>query len=203
MVKAGVYLVARLSPGFADDPVWWVPVVVLGLATMAVGGWRAMAQYDLKRLLAFGTVSQLGFLMIIGALGAVAQNDINRLLAFLLVSHIGFMPKPGPFPQTSQTAAISDTPRGRRTRSAGADPVAAFQGTRAVAVRAHGSGRRVAAAVLGETRIRLVAVSRTLDAALLARWAAAAVAALEGHRAEIDRINVFPVADRDTGTNMW
>jgi len=45
-------------------------------------------------------------------------------------------------------------------------------------------------------------VSRTLDAALLARWAAAAVAALEGHRAEIDRINVFPVADRDTGTNM-
>jgi len=28
------------------------------------------------------------------------------------------------------------------------------------------------------------------------------VAALEGHRAEIDRINVFPVADRDTGTNM-
>jgi fatty acid kinase len=45
-------------------------------------------------------------------------------------------------------------------------------------------------------------VSRTLDAALLERWAAAAVAALEGHRAEIDRINVFPVADRDTGTNM-
>ena len=45
-------------------------------------------------------------------------------------------------------------------------------------------------------------MSRTLDAALLERWAAAAVAALEGHRAEIDRINVFPVADRDTGTNM-
>jgi uncharacterized protein len=45
-------------------------------------------------------------------------------------------------------------------------------------------------------------VSRTLDAALLERWAAAAVAGLEGHRAEIDRINVFPVADRDTGTNM-
>ncbi len=45
-------------------------------------------------------------------------------------------------------------------------------------------------------------MSRTLDVALLERWAAAAVAALEGHRAEIDRINVFPVADRDTGTNM-
>ena len=45
-------------------------------------------------------------------------------------------------------------------------------------------------------------MSRTLDAALLERWAAAAVAALERHCAEIDRINVFPVADRDTGTNM-
>ena len=45
-------------------------------------------------------------------------------------------------------------------------------------------------------------MSPTLDAALLGRWATAAVAALERHRAEIDRINVFPVADRDTGTNM-
>ncbi|HEX8520452.1 MAG TPA: hydrogen gas-evolving membrane-bound hydrogenase subunit E [Pseudonocardia sp.] len=62
MVKAGVYLVARLAPGFADRPVFWVTTVALGLATMAVGGWRALAQTDLKRLLAFGTVSQLGFL---------------------------------------------------------------------------------------------------------------------------------------------
>ncbi len=45
-------------------------------------------------------------------------------------------------------------------------------------------------------------MSRRLDAALLADWAGAAVAALERHRAQIDRINVFPVADRDTGTNM-
>jgi DAK2 domain fusion protein YloV len=45
-------------------------------------------------------------------------------------------------------------------------------------------------------------VSPTLDAALLERWATAAVEALERHRAEIDRINVFPVADRDTGTNL-
>ena len=83
MVKAGVYLVARLSPGFADDPVWWVPVVVLGLATMAVGGWRAMAQYDLKRLLAFGTVSQLGFLMVLFGAGTriAAMAGIAMLLA--------------------------------------------------------------------------------------------------------------------------
>ena len=83
MVKAGVYLVARLSPGFADRPVWWVPTVVLGLATMAVGGWRALAQQDLKRLLAFGTVSQLGFLMVLFGAGTriAAVAGIGMLLA--------------------------------------------------------------------------------------------------------------------------
>ncbi|MBW0115839.1 DAK2 domain-containing protein [Pseudonocardia abyssalis] len=41
-----------------------------------------------------------------------------------------------------------------------------------------------------------------LDAALLTGWAKAAVGSLERHRAEIDRINVFPVPDGDTGTNL-
>jgi hypothetical protein len=45
-------------------------------------------------------------------------------------------------------------------------------------------------------------VPLVLDSALLKRWARAAVAALERHRAEIDRINVFPVPDSDTGTNL-
>jgi hypothetical protein len=45
-------------------------------------------------------------------------------------------------------------------------------------------------------------VPPVLDSALLARWARAAVTALERHRAEIDRINVFPVPDSDTGTNL-
>ena len=42
----------------------------------------------------------------------------------------------------------------------------------------------------------------TLDAVLIEGWADAATTALERHRAHIDRINVFPVADRDTGTNL-
>jgi DAK2 domain fusion protein YloV len=45
-------------------------------------------------------------------------------------------------------------------------------------------------------------VSPILDAALLTGWTRAATSALERHRAEIDRINVFPVADGDTGTNL-
>ncbi|GAY07826.1 hydrogen gas-evolving membrane-bound hydrogenase subunit E [Pseudonocardia sp. N23] len=69
MVKAGVFLVARLSPAFAGSAEWWLPLVVLGLTTMLIGGWRALGATDLKRLLAFGTVSQLGFLMVLFAVG--------------------------------------------------------------------------------------------------------------------------------------
>ncbi|MGY1639505.1 Na+/H+ antiporter subunit A [Geodermatophilus sp. SYSU D00703] len=65
MVKAGIYLVARLAPGFADIPGWRPVVLGLGLATMLVGGYRALRQNDLKLLLAFGTVSQLGFLLVL------------------------------------------------------------------------------------------------------------------------------------------
>jgi uncharacterized protein len=45
-------------------------------------------------------------------------------------------------------------------------------------------------------------VPSTLDAALLTAWARTATAALERHSGEVDRINVFPVADGDTGTNL-
>ena len=65
MVKAGIYLVARLAPGFADVPGWRPLVLGLGLATMLLGGYRALRQHDLKLLLAFGTVSQLGFLLVL------------------------------------------------------------------------------------------------------------------------------------------
>ena len=62
MVKAGVYLVALLAPAFAGVPGWHELVLSLGVGTMLLGGWRALRQYDVKLLLAYGTVSQLGFL---------------------------------------------------------------------------------------------------------------------------------------------
>lgn len=65
MVKAGIYLIARLSPAFADVTPWRGTVLVLGAVTMLLGGWRALRETDLKRLLAFGTVSQLGFLTLL------------------------------------------------------------------------------------------------------------------------------------------
>lgn len=86
MVKAGTYLVARLSPAFAEVP--WTPIVVsAGLATMLLGGGRALVQTDLKRLLAFGTVAQLGFLMVL--LGA-GTRTAALAGATMLVAHALF-----------------------------------------------------------------------------------------------------------------
>ncbi|MDA8370538.1 MAG: proton-conducting transporter membrane subunit [Nocardiopsaceae bacterium] len=83
MVKGGVYLVARLAPGFADVDPWRALVLTVGLATMLVGGWRALRQDDLKLLLAYGTVSQLGFLIVLGGTGTqvAAAAMIGTLLA--------------------------------------------------------------------------------------------------------------------------
>ncbi|WP_448614522.1 Na+/H+ antiporter subunit A [Modestobacter sp. URMC 112] len=83
MVKAGIYLVARLAPGLADVPGWRPVVLGLGVATMLVGGYRALRQNDLKLLLAFGTVSQLGFLMtLVGAGSAeLAAAGLAMILA--------------------------------------------------------------------------------------------------------------------------
>ena len=85
MVKAGVYLIARLSPAFAPVVGWWRPVVVmLGVATMVVGGYRALRQYDLKLLLAYGTVSQLGFMV---ALFGAGRPELTAAGTVLLLAH--------------------------------------------------------------------------------------------------------------------
>ncbi len=69
MVKAGIYLVARLSPAYAEVG-WWRPIVVAaGVGSLIVGGVRALRQHDLKLLLAYGTVSQLGLMMLLFGIG--------------------------------------------------------------------------------------------------------------------------------------
>jgi multicomponent Na+:H+ antiporter subunit A len=69
MVKAGVYLIARFAPAFADAAPWRPIVLTMGLLTMLVGGLRALRQHDLKLLLAYGTVSQLGFMVVLLGVG--------------------------------------------------------------------------------------------------------------------------------------
>ncbi len=69
MVKAGVYLVARFAPTYGGEPIWQILVLTLGLATFLLGGYRALRQHDLKLVLAYGTVSQLGMLIVLVGTG--------------------------------------------------------------------------------------------------------------------------------------
>ncbi|MEA5052500.1 MAG: Na+/H+ antiporter subunit A [Propionicimonas sp.] len=83
MVKAGVYLVAVLAPILAGVPGWRPAIWVLGALTLFLGGWRALRQDDLKLLLAYGTVSQLGFLMLLLGTGtkAAALGGLAMVIA--------------------------------------------------------------------------------------------------------------------------
>ena len=62
-VKAGVYLVARLYSLATWPQAWNTVVLVLGCLTILVGALFALAQTDLKRMLAFSTISQLGYII--------------------------------------------------------------------------------------------------------------------------------------------
>lgn len=81
MVKAGIYLLARFGPAFGELPVWRA-AVPLGLITMLLGGGRALRENDLKRLLAYGTVGQLGFLTVL--FGAATRDSALAGVAVLL-----------------------------------------------------------------------------------------------------------------------
>ena len=70
MVKAGIVLLARMSPIFADAGIWRWWVVAAGVATMLLGGWRALRESDAKLVLAHSTVSQLGLLTVLFGIGS-------------------------------------------------------------------------------------------------------------------------------------
>lgn len=70
MVKAGIYLVARMSPDFNFTPVWHLVILTLGTITMVMAGWMSLRQKDLKLVLAYGTVSQLGFIVCVVGIGS-------------------------------------------------------------------------------------------------------------------------------------
>ncbi|QUG43314.1 Na+/H+ antiporter subunit A [Psychrobacillus sp. INOP01] len=72
MVKAGIYLVARFTPVFGADEVWFWVVSIVGMITLFWGSFNAVRQTDLKALLAFSTISQLGLIMSLLGLGSIA-----------------------------------------------------------------------------------------------------------------------------------
>jgi multicomponent Na+:H+ antiporter subunit A len=82
MVKAGVYLVARMTPVLGATVLWTTLVTVAGALTMALGAYRAVKETDLKRILAYTTVSALGVLMML--LGVGTREAVIAALAYLV-----------------------------------------------------------------------------------------------------------------------
>lgn len=101
MVKAGIYLVARLSPVFAGHAEWFWIVSGVGTITLFWGSLNAIRQTDLKGILAYSTISQLGLIMSLLGVGsaALAYSDVEQSLlytnaiaaaVFHLVNHATF-----------------------------------------------------------------------------------------------------------------
>ncbi|PNZ30741.1 monovalent cation/H+ antiporter subunit A [Staphylococcus petrasii] len=74
MVKAGLYLVARVTPLFAISQGWIWTITLVGLITLFWASLNATKQQDLKGILAFSTVSQLGMIMSMLGIGAVSYH---------------------------------------------------------------------------------------------------------------------------------
>jgi multicomponent Na+:H+ antiporter subunit A len=83
MVKAGIYLLARLNPALGGTDAWHYLVILAGTATLVTGAVLAYGQTDLKRLLAFTTVSALGTLTLL--VGISTELSARAAMVFLLV----------------------------------------------------------------------------------------------------------------------
>lgn len=91
MVKAGIFLVARLHPMFSGTTDWFVLVSCIGLITMIVAGLLALRQTDLKAILAFSTISQLAYLMAMFGFTTYAEPAVGVPAAvFHLLNHASF-----------------------------------------------------------------------------------------------------------------
>jgi NADH-quinone oxidoreductase subunit L len=84
MVTAGIYMVARMSPLFEFSPAALTFILVIGGTTALFMGFLAVTQYDIKRVIAYSTLSQLGYMAV--ALGASAYDAA----IFHLITHAFF-----------------------------------------------------------------------------------------------------------------
>jgi len=77
MVNAGVYLLARFYPAFEAVPGWKTAVVTVGSVTALIAGIMAITAVDLKRVLAYSTVSQLGYMVYAIGVGGVFASQFH------------------------------------------------------------------------------------------------------------------------------
>ncbi|MCP4819287.1 MAG: monovalent cation/H+ antiporter subunit A, partial [Shimia sp.] len=87
MVKAGVFLMARMWPALAGTEAWFYIVATTGLVTMVIGAFIALFKDDLKALLAFSTVSHLGLLTMLLGFGTKAAAIAA---VFHIINHLTF-----------------------------------------------------------------------------------------------------------------
>lgn len=87
MVKAGVFLLARLWPALAGTEAWFLIVSGVGLVTMLVGAWIALFKDDLKAILAYSTVSHLGLMTMLLGFGTTAAATVA---IFHIFNHAAF-----------------------------------------------------------------------------------------------------------------
>ena len=87
MVKAGIFLLARLYPVLSGTDAWFFAVTSAGAATLLVGAWHAIFQHDIKGLLAYSTISHLGLIVMLLGL----NSDVGAVAAlFHMLNHATF-----------------------------------------------------------------------------------------------------------------
>ena len=79
MVNAGVYLLARFYPAFVQVPGWALSVTVVGLVSALITAFMALTATDLKRALAYSTVSQLGYMIYAIGVGGFFASQFHLL----------------------------------------------------------------------------------------------------------------------------
>lgn len=70
MVTAGVYLIARMHVVFTFSPVTMAIIATIGALTLLIAGFSALVQYDIKKVLAYSTISQIGYMFMALGVGA-------------------------------------------------------------------------------------------------------------------------------------
>ena len=87
MVKAGIFLLARMYPLLAGSDLWFLLVTITGMTTLLVGAYLALFQHDLKGLLAYSTISHLGLITLLLGL----DTDLATVAAiFHIINHAIF-----------------------------------------------------------------------------------------------------------------
>lgn len=202
MVKAGVYLLARLTPLLGGSAEWHYLLSLAGAATLLVGALMAFAQTDLKRLLAYSTVSALGMLVLL--LGIGTDLAAKAMLLFLVVHSLY---KGALF----MTAGTVDHETGTRDvrRLGGLLRVLPLTGTAAILAALSMTGFPPLLGFIGKELIyeakmqAPTAAAIMLLAGVLANAATIAVALIAGIRPFLFARDRRPAGVHEAGAAMW